>query len=321
MFKGIREQIRRRHNATTGVMAVVALVFAMSGGAYAANKYLITSTKQISPKVLKALKGANGKNGANGINGAVGPQGPAGAQGAKGASGEAGESIPGITGPTGAGGKTGIAGPTGANGIPGITGVTGGTGANGITGPTGPTGPTGAGATGPAGVTGATGPSGGPPGPTGVTGATGAAGTGYPKTLPSGETETGTYVAYINDINEEARVLVGISFPIPVGGGESSQAYFVTASERASKTGGAEKCTGAPEEPTAPPGVLCVYELEAGAEFVESTPSAFSAPATGESYGSSGTVMKFTVLSRRPDELKENPGHLHIVGTWAVTAP
>jgi hypothetical protein len=42
------------------VAVTLALVFAMTGGAYAAKKYVITSTKQISPKVLKELKGVSG---------------------------------------------------------------------------------------------------------------------------------------------------------------------------------------------------------------------------------------------------------------------
>ena len=43
------------------VAATLALVFAMSGGAPAANHYLITSTNQISPKVLKELKKAGAR--------------------------------------------------------------------------------------------------------------------------------------------------------------------------------------------------------------------------------------------------------------------
>ncbi len=75
------------------VVVTVALVFAMSGGAYAAKRYLITSTKQISPKVLKSLQGVAGKAGANGVPGPAGPAGavgPAGAQGPAGAKGENG---------------------------------------------------------------------------------------------------------------------------------------------------------------------------------------------------------------------------------------
>jgi hypothetical protein len=45
----------RRHLSYANVTATVALVFAMTGGALAANHYLLTSTKQISPKVLKKL--------------------------------------------------------------------------------------------------------------------------------------------------------------------------------------------------------------------------------------------------------------------------
>jgi hypothetical protein len=90
MFSAIRN---RMHLTPATVIATLALVFAMTGGAFAAGHYLITSTKQISPKVLKALAG---KNGANGAPGAQGPQGPAG--------------------PSGPAGKEGGAGANGANG-------------------------------------------------------------------------------------------------------------------------------------------------------------------------------------------------------------
>jgi hypothetical protein len=94
--------IIRRHFTYTNIAVILALLFAMSGGAYAAGKYLITSTKQISPKVLKALKGSNGTNGAAGPAGAAGasgPQGPAGPQGPGGAKGENGASgAPGTNG-------------------------------------------------------------------------------------------------------------------------------------------------------------------------------------------------------------------------------
>ena len=57
------------------VAATLALVFSMTGGALAASHYLVNSTKQINPKVLKALKGAKGSTGAAGTAGAAGPRG------------------------------------------------------------------------------------------------------------------------------------------------------------------------------------------------------------------------------------------------------
>jgi hypothetical protein len=51
---------RRRRLGYANVVATVALVFAMSGGAFAASKYLLTSTKQIKPSVLAKLKGNRG---------------------------------------------------------------------------------------------------------------------------------------------------------------------------------------------------------------------------------------------------------------------
>ncbi len=63
------------------VTATLALVFSMTGGAMAAHHYLISSTKQISPKVVNALKGKTGKTGPAGALGAQGPQGAQGAAG------------------------------------------------------------------------------------------------------------------------------------------------------------------------------------------------------------------------------------------------
>ena len=63
--------MRRRLNYAN-VTATLALFFAMSSGALAAKHYLINSTKQINPKVLKSLKGNVGPAGAPGKEGAAG---------------------------------------------------------------------------------------------------------------------------------------------------------------------------------------------------------------------------------------------------------
>ena len=100
------------------IVAVVALVAAMVGGAYAADsastsgkrhhkanhkkkksKYVITNKKQIKPNVLKQLQGNAG------APGPAGPQGPAGAKGDK--------------------GDTGVAGTNGTNGTDGTDGQNG----------------------------------------------------------------------------------------------------------------------------------------------------------------------------------------------------
>jgi hypothetical protein len=49
----------RRRLTYANVAATLALVFSMSGGALAASHYLIKSTKQISPKVLKSFAATN----------------------------------------------------------------------------------------------------------------------------------------------------------------------------------------------------------------------------------------------------------------------
>ena len=107
-LSGIRKRI-----TYTNVAMTIALVFVMTGGAYAASKYVITSTKQISPKVLKALKGANG------------PAGPAGPAGLAGAAGVGSIGPVGGSGKEGSAGKEGPTGPTGPIGKPGVAGKEG----------------------------------------------------------------------------------------------------------------------------------------------------------------------------------------------------
>jgi hypothetical protein len=89
----------RRHLTYANVVATLALVFAMSSGALAAKHYLLTSTKQvkpsvlkqlhlltstrqIKPSVLKQLRGAKGPAGAAGSAGSRGETGPVGPSGA-----------------------------------------------------------------------------------------------------------------------------------------------------------------------------------------------------------------------------------------------
>jgi hypothetical protein len=86
----------RKRITYANVAATLALVFSMSGGALAASHYLINSTKQINPKVLKKLKGNTGNpgrtgaTGKEGIAGKEGPQGPLGKEGAPGKEGVSG---------------------------------------------------------------------------------------------------------------------------------------------------------------------------------------------------------------------------------------
>jgi hypothetical protein len=122
----------RKYFTLANTVMTIALVFVMTGGAYAASKYVISSTKQVSPKVLAALKGKPGANGAQGPAGPAGAQGPAGPAGVKGETGAAGQN--------GAQGEKGV---QGEKGTPGINGFNGTDGAKGPAGPTGPVGPTG----------------------------------------------------------------------------------------------------------------------------------------------------------------------------------
>ena len=111
MWSGIH-----RHLSYANIAATLAVLFSMSGGALAAKHYLITSTTQISPKVLKKLTARAGPTGPTGTTGPVAKEGS-----------------PGKRGPAGAEGSSGKTGPAGAEGSPGKTGSTGATGSGSTT--------------------------------------------------------------------------------------------------------------------------------------------------------------------------------------------
>jgi hypothetical protein len=113
----------RRRLTYANVTATLALFFALSGGALAASHYLVNSTRQINPKVLKALKGDAGLTGVAGATGAAGVQGTQGSKGSEGPKGERGEK--GSEGKEGKEGKEGLNGEKGGSGAPGAEGKAG----------------------------------------------------------------------------------------------------------------------------------------------------------------------------------------------------
>jgi hypothetical protein len=142
----------RRHLTYANVVATMALLFAMGGSAFAANRlivspaktaststpaefttppkskefgYLITSINQLSPRVQAQLKATE----------RTGPVGPAGAAGAPGSQGPSG--LPGAAGPPGAEGIQGREGPEGKPGEQGARGERGETGSRGEKGEAG----------------------------------------------------------------------------------------------------------------------------------------------------------------------------------------
>jgi hypothetical protein len=184
-----------RRMTYANIAATLALVFAMSGGAYAASRVLITSTNQIKPSVLKQLKGKTGPNGAQGPAGASGPQGAVGA--------------------------------TGATGLPGATGATGPAGAAGATGATGKEGP--------AGKEGSPWTAGG--------------------TLPSGESETGTWAASASGTETRAQPIALASFTIRLT--EVPEFHLIVPGET-----DPAGCKGTAEAPEAEPGNLCIFAIK-----------------------------------------------------------
>jgi hypothetical protein len=293
------ENIRKRLTYLNVLMAI-ALVLAMSGGAYAASKYIITSIKQIKPSVVAQLKGKNGTNGKDGTQGPVGERG-----------------LQGPGGPEGKKGEPGTDGANGATGPPGLKGATGPQGLEGNDGKEGPTGPKGV--TGPAGVT----------GPTGVTGSPWTVG----GVLPSGQSEKGVWgMSQIPGTGPGGLELAvaGISIPIPLSTTlpftetpETNRVHIITTVggkgegkfEKPGKEGPNTGCptTGSVTKPEAEPGNLCIYAKGGSIFFInitQITPKSTEANTAGA--GRTGTLLEAVPTEAGKSVFAE--------GTWAVTA-
>jgi hypothetical protein len=248
-------------------------------------------------------------------------------------------------------GKTGPRGPRGPVGPAGKNGATGATGPAGTTGPAGPAGP--AGGTGPAGTSGESvsstelksGSAGGcpeggtkftvggkvtfacngKPGEEGNAGTNGKEGSPWTAggTLPGSSTETGAWFdSFAVPAGEYNRAAVAISFPIPLAkalgkGSPTEGVHSVGAA------GNGTTCPGSVEEPKAAPGNFCFYEGPVEEEPAETAKLSISSEsivppgvevneATGT--GISGAVVHFHYEG-------PNAGTVTIQGTWAVTAP
>jgi Collagen triple helix repeat (20 copies) len=241
-----------------GVISVIALVFALAGGAFAANN-LGGSGSGATASAKKSAKGPRGPRGPKGATGAAGPAGPAGPQGPAGPAGA-----------RGANGENGAAGAKGSDGEPGdsVVATEVGPGAECLKG-------------------GTTFTVGGVDAGKACNGADGAAGddgddspfASSGGTLPAGTTMTGnwafstTQAAGVDALGGgESNAIVPISFPIPLGAAlDGAHTIYVesTTTEVAhcSADGDPEVSGDEPDgpggsfaNPKADSGYLCVYQ-------------------------------------------------------------
>jgi len=211
------------------IVACVALIAALAGGAYAASGGLTAKQKKEVKKIAKQFAGKPGAPGATG---------PAGAPGAK--------------------GDTGAAGSAGTNGTDGSDGTNGTNGTNGVS-------PIGTAFTGEqngckeGGVKFV--------GANATVACNGVKGeTGFTDTLPAGKTETGTWALGPHD--EATVVPVSFTIPLAEAP-EALHFVNLEGKEQTAEGETPVtpvNCLGSAENPTAAPGQVCVYE---GANFGE----------------------------------------------------
>jgi hypothetical protein len=282
MFRAIRRQL----NPATA-MAFLALVFAMTGGAFAvtgrgAGPSAIASKSKAKPK---------GKPGPRGL---VGPKGETGAAGA--------------TGPAGAKGEAGPVGPRGETGAAGTDGTSGKDGESVVSAALTP-------GEGGCAEGGSKFTVGGKEtmacnGEKGERGESGSAGS-FPEKLPEGATETGVGVATFT--SESENLAVPISFPIqlPI----AVENFHYVSNEAQENHTVPSQCSGSSEKPTAAQGNLCVYEA-GGLTGKFGVTGAVGPDPGGDSFGTNvAGALLITSLE------KGAPSGEAIQFVWAVSAP
>jgi hypothetical protein len=292
MFRSIG---KRMHVTPSGVIAIAALVFAATGGAFAATGGgggSSPSHATLTATAAKAKAKAKTK---------TGPRGPAGKNGA-----------PGATGPAGPAGPGGPAGPVGPGGPQGPQGPAGNAGTS-VTGTAIPTSSATCSHQGGTAYTSASATENVCNGKNGTT--------GFTKTLPSGSTETGAWafgkIAPASVPGSLLNVPVA-SFAIPLAAAlDGTSVHFINPAGK-EINGSLEEvdpsvagaCLGSAAAPTASAGHFCVYaNLQEGAVTV---PELILNPGAGGSgAGTSGALEQFQITG------EEARGW----GTWAVTAP
>jgi hypothetical protein len=307
-------KVRRHLNPATG-LALLALVFAMTGGAYAVGNHGVSGP----PAKASAAVGRAGSNPAavalvaksksKSKSGARGPAGPRGAAGPAG--------VAGATGPAGPAGPTGPQGPAGSAGAAGTNGES-------VTGAVLKKGEKGCTEGGSQFTVGgkAINACNGLKGKEGVEGKEGSPWTAG-GTLPSGKTETGAWggSAPVTPGSGVAarKIFVPISFPIPLGASLDNEepcgkpetpacVIHVVKSEESDPPG----CTGGtPEHPTAEPGNLCIYEKEDANVKVMTLININGHAAAG---GETGVILVLI-----PVIPTQNEEQAWADGTWAVT--
>jgi hypothetical protein len=301
MFQDLRKRI---HLTPSMFVAFIALVLALTGGAFAATggsgggRASDRLTASVAKKKTKVPAGKPG------------PRGPAGPKGATGATGAAG-----ATGATGAQGSAGPAGPAGVKGAAGLAGPKGNEGPEGNEGKEGPEGsPWTDGGTLPSGST--------------------ETGTWKIELRPPYDTEEPT--AY-------GHAVVSFPIPLSKEAAGKMKAHYITleAQTMSPRTGPAlTECAGTAAAPTAEAGTLCVYEAyaqELGGAGSELTGTeapleeiTFPPIPEGEGLGVLGTTGALVGFHfrERTVEIENSKQEKETVrvgaetyGTWAVTAP
>jgi hypothetical protein len=306
----------RTHLSYANVAATMALVFALTGGAFAATSHSggggstgSKATASVTPVATAAKKKAKAKAPARG------PAGPAGKNGTNGTNG-----APGATGPAGA------------------------------TGPGGPQGPAGTGTQGEKGLQGEPGKNGESVTSKAFTGkkekceeggseftaaegkksyaCSGEKGVIHPgETLPPEASEYGTWA--VAGASSQVYVRASFSFTVPLAAplvgeeelcelGTGCPVHFINSGgDEVTESAGAlpkpAACNGTAEDPTAAPGNFCVYEDEGDSLGTNSSKihAIHSGGAGLPSVGTTGAVEVFVVEGSAADAW----------GSWAVTAP